>query len=308
MSKLQTKAARDNRPMTSTSLDSKRSSATVIRPSDRTPNLFSSEFLQETLALARRLFIQLQRRPSTLIAGIVQPLMWLILFGALFKNAPQGLFGVSQNYGQFLCAGIIVFTAFSGALNAGLPVMFDREFGFLNRLLVAPLASRFSIVLASAIFITTLSLIQTAAIIGTSVLLGAGLPGIAGLGIVTLIVLLLVLGTTALSLGLTFALPGHIELIAVIFVTNLPLLFASTALVPLSFMPTWLQVVASLNPLSFAIEPIRYVYLHSNWSFADIVLQAPWGSISLGNALLLLLGFDAIALLAVQRLLQRKLA
>jgi ABC-2 type transport system permease protein len=308
MSKLQTKAARDKRPMTSTSLDSKRSSTTAIRPSDRTPNLFSSEFLQETLALARRLFIQLQRRPSTLIAGIVQPLMWLILFGALFKNAPQGLFGVSQNYGQFLCAGIIVFTAFSGALNAGLPVMFDREFGFLNRLLVAPLASRFSIVLASAIFITTLSLIQTAAIIGTSVLLGAGLPGIAGLGIVTLIVLLLVLGTTALSLGLTFALPGHIELIAVIFVTNLPLLFASTALVPLSFMPTWLQIVASLNPLSFAIEPIRYIYLHSNWSFADTVLQAPWGSISLGGALLLLLGFDAIALLAVQRLLQRKLA
>jgi ABC-2 type transport system permease protein len=302
--------------MTSTSVDSNNLATSVSRSGDgqrptgghRTPNLFSSEFLQETLALARRLFIQLQRRPSTLIAGIVQPLMWLILFGALFKNAPQGLFGVSQNYGQFLCAGIIVFTAFSGALNAGLPVMFDREFGFLNRLLVAPLASRFSIVLASAIFITTLSLIQTAAIIGTSVLLGAGLPTAAGLGIVVFIVLLLVLGTTALSLGLTFALPGHIELIAVIFVTNLPLLFASTALVPLSFMPTWLQVVASLNPLSFAIEPIRYVYLHSDWSFASTVLQAPWGTVSLGGALLLLLGFDAIALLVVQRLLQRKLA
>jgi ABC-2 type transport system permease protein len=304
----QPRSGRGKTIMTSTSLDSEQLSGVVLHPNDRTPNLFSAEFLQETLALARRLFIQLQRRPSTLIAGIVQPLMWLILFGALFKNVPQGMFGVSQNYGQFLCAGIIVFTAFSGALNAGLPVMFDREFGFLNRLLVAPLASRFSIVLASAIFITTLSLIQTAAIIGTSVLLGAGLPGIAGLGIVTLIVLLLVLGTTALSLGLTFALPGHIELIAVIFVTNLPLLFASTALVPLSFMPTWLQVVASLNPLSFAIEPIRYVYLHSSWSFANTVLKAPWGSVSLGGALLLLLGFDAIALLAVQRLLQRKLA
>jgi ABC-2 type transport system permease protein len=302
--------------MTSTSVDSNNLATSMSPPGDgqrptgghRTPNLFSAEFLQETLALARRLFIQLQRRPSTLIAGIVQPLMWLILFGALFKNVPQGLFGVSQNYGQFLCAGIIVFTAFSGALNAGLPVMFDREFGFLNRLLVAPLASRFSIVLASAIFITTLSLIQTAAIMGTSVLLGAGLPTATGLGIVVLIVLLLVLGTTALSLGLTFALPGHIELIAVIFVTNLPLLFASTALVPLSFMPTWLQVVASLNPLSFAIEPIRYVYLHSDWSFASTVLQAPWGTVSLGGALLLLLGFDAIALVAVQRLLQRKLA
>jgi ABC-2 type transport system permease protein len=280
----------------------------IIQPNLNTPNLFSPEFVQETLALTKRLFIQLQRRPTTLVAGIVQPLMWLVLFGALFKNVPQGMFGVSQSYGQFLCAGVIVFTAFSGALNAGLPVMFDREFGFLNRLLVAPLASRFSIVLASAIFITTLSLIQTAAIVGVSTFLGAGLPNLPGLGIVVLIVLLLVLGVTALSLGLTFALPGHIELIAVIFVTNLPLLFASTALVPLAFMPTWLQIVASLNPLSFAIEPIRYVYLHSDWTLSSTVMQAPWGNLSLGMTLLLLVGFDAIALISIQKLLQRKLA
>ena len=103
-----------------------------------TPGLFSSAFFQETGAMTRRLFIQLQRRPSTLIAGVIQPVMWLILFGALFQNVPAGLFGESRNYGQFLGAGIIVFTAFGGALNAGLPVMFDREFGFLNRFLVAP--------------------------------------------------------------------------------------------------------------------------------------------------------------------------
>lgn len=266
------------------------------------------DFWQETFALTRRLFIQLQRRPSTLIAGVIQPLMWLILFGALFQNAPQGLFGVNTTYGQFLGAGVIVFTAFGGALNAGLPVMFDREFGFLNRLLVAPLASRFSIVMASAIFITTMSLLQTAAIVVTGALLGAGLPGVAGLALVVTIVLLLVLGVTALSLGLAFALPGHIELLAVIFVTNLPLLFASTALAPLSFMPHWLQVVATLNPLSYAIEPIRYLYLHSDWSFAQVVMQAPWGSVTLGGALLVLVGFDALILLAIQPLLRRSLS
>lgn len=272
-----------------------------------TPGIVSGEFLQETVALTHRLFIQLKRRPTTLIAGIIQPLMWLVLFGALFKNVPEGLFGTSQSYGQFLSAGVIVFTAFSGALNAGLPVMFDREFGFLNRLLVAPLASRFSIVMASAIFITTLSLVQTLAIMALSFFMGAGLPNTVGLAIVALIVLLLVLGVTALSLGLSFALPGHIELIAVIFVTNLPLLFASTALVPLAFMPTWLQVVASLNPLSFAIEPIRYLYLHNDWSFTSIVMEAPWGSVSLAGSLLLLFGFDALALLSIQKLLYRRL-
>jgi ABC-2 type transport system permease protein len=267
-----------------------------------------NDFVQETSALTRRLFIQLQRRPSTLIAGIIQPVMWLVLFGALFQNVPQGLFGGSQNYGQFLAAGVIVFTAFGGALNAGLPVMFDREFGFLNRLLVAPLASRFSIVLASAIFIATMSLVQTTVILGMSAVLGAGLPNLAGLGLVFLIVLMLVLGVTALSLGLAFALPGHIELIAVIFVTNLPLLFASTALAPLSFMPKWLQVVASLNPLSYAIEPIRYIYTHTDWSWQSLVMEAPFGTISMATALLVLAGFSSIALLSVRPLLRRSFA
>jgi len=272
------------------------------------PGLFSPEFWQETLALTRRLFIQLQRRPSTLVAGVVQPLIWLVLFGALFQNVPAGLFGDSINYGQFLCAGIIVFTAFSGALNAGLPVMFDREFGFLNRLLVAPLASRFSIVLASALFITTLSVIQVVAIASLGVVLGTGLPNVAGMAVVLATVLILVFGVTALSLGLTFALPGHIELLAVIFVINLPLLFASTALVPLRFMPTWLQWVASLNPLSLAIEPIRYVYLHPDWRFSDVVMVAPWGSLSLGAALGVLLAVAIALSLLTQPLLRRRLA
>jgi ABC-2 type transport system permease protein len=285
-----------------------------FKPSDllRSPAPIQSsdlaDFVQETLALTKRLFIQLQRRPSTLVAGIVQPLMFLVLFGALFQNAPRGMMGNDLSYGQFLGAGLIVFTAFVGALNAGLPVMFDREFGFLNRLLVAPLASRYSIVAASAIYIVALSFLQTAVIIGVNALIGAGLPSIAGLSIIALIILLLVVGVTALSLGFTFALPGHIELIAVIFVINLPLLFASTALAPLTFMPQWLQIVASLNPLTYAIEPIRYLYNHAQWNLGSIVLQAPWGAISFGTSIAILAGFAGIALVAIQPLLKRRLA
>lgn len=282
--------------------------ASLKEPGNSTPGFLSGAFLQETLAMTRRLFIQLQRRPSTLIAGIIQPLIWLVLFGALFQNVPAGLFGESRNYGQFLGAGIIVFTAFGGALNAGLPVMFDREFGFLNRFLVAPLASRYSIVVASAIFIAALSLVQTTAILALSAVLGAGLPNLPGLALVLFIVMTLVLGVTALSLGLSFALPGHIELIAVIFVTNLPLLFSSTALVPLDFMPSWLQILASLNPLTYAIEPIRYVYLHSDWGVSSIVLQAPFANISLGVCLAVLVGFCGVALALIQPLLKRRIA
>ena len=265
-------------------------------------------FVQETLALTQRLFIQLQRRPSTLIAGVIQPFMWLILFGALFSKAPSGLFGDDLSYAKFLAPGVIVFTAFSGALNAGLPVMFDREFGFLNRLLVAPLSTRYSIVAASTIYIIALSFVQTAVIVFASAVLGSGLPGFAGLSAIAAIVFLIVLGVTALSLGLAFALPGHIELIAVIFVTNLPLLFASTALAPLSFMAGWLQVVASLNPLTYAIEPIRYIYSQGDWAINSIVMNTSWFNFSFGAVILVLVAFDVLILLAIQPLLRRRFA
>ncbi|MGY2793709.1 ABC transporter permease [Thermostichus sp. MS-CIW-37] len=270
--------------------------------------LLTADFWQETFALTRRLFIQLKRRPTTLLVGIIQPLLWLILFGALFQNAPAGIFGAGQNYTQFLGAGVIVFTAFGGALNAGVPVIFDREFGFLNRLLVAPLTSRFSIVLASSLFIVSLALLQTAVIVGADYALGAGIPDGPGLAVVALIVGLLVLGFTALSLGLAFAMPGHQQLLAFIFLVNLPLIFSSTALAPLSFMPTWLRWVASLNPLTFAIEPIRHVYRSDSWSWADVVLQAPWGDLTLAGSLGLLTGFVVVSVLLVQGVLRKSLA
>jgi len=266
-----------------------------------------AEISQETLALTRRLFVQLARRPSTLVAGVLQPLIWLILFGALFAKAPEGLLPGGLSYGRFLGAGVIVFTAFSGALNAGLPVMFDREFGFLNRLLVAPLRSRSSIVLASVLYITTLSLLQSAAIMGTAAVLGYGWPGAGGLVLVLITLLLLVFAVTALSLGLAFALPGHIELIAVIFVANLPLLFASTALAPLSFMPSWLGWLAALNPLTFAIEPIRAAY-SGELSLHAVVLNAPYGQLTSGTCLGVLAALATGLFLAIRPLLNRKLS
>jgi ABC-2 type transport system permease protein len=275
-------------------------------PADNGAASALAEILQETLALTRRLFVQLLRRPSTLIAGVLQPLIWLLLFGALFAKAPSGFLPGGESYGRFFGAGVIVFTAFSAALNAGLPVMFDREFGFLNRLLVAPLRSRSSIIFSSVLYISTLSLIQSLAIIFAAALLGYGWPGPVGLLVVLLTLALLVFAVTALSLGLAFALPGHIEMIAVIFVVNLPLLFASTALAPLSFMPPWLAWLAAVNPLTFAIEPIRALY-NGHGHLSDVVLQAPYGALSGWTCLWLLFALAFALFLLVRPLLDRKL-
>ena len=157
------------------------------------------------------------------------------------------------------------------------------------------------------IYITVLSLVQSLAIMVTASLLGYGWPGVAGLLLVMVTLLLLVFAVTALSLGLAFALPGHIELIAVIFVANLPLLFASTALAPLSFMPAWLGWLAALNPLTFAIEPIRAAY-SGPLDLSAVLLEAPYGNLTGQTCLLVLLVLTIGLFLLIRPLLNRKLS
>jgi ABC-2 type transport system permease protein len=152
-----------------------------------------------------------------------------------------------------------------------------------------------------------MSLLQSGAIMATAAVLGYGWPGAGGLLLVLVTLLLLVFAVTALSLGLAFALPGHIELIAVIFVANLPLLFASTALAPLSFMPAWLGWLAALNPLTFAIEPIRAAY-SGELSLNTVVLTAPYGQLTSGTCLGVLAALAGGLFLAIRPLLDRKLS
>nr|AHB35098.1 ABC-2 type transporter [Neoporphyra perforata] len=263
--------------------------------------------MQEIKALTNRLFLQIWRRPATLMAGIIQPLLWLILFGGLFYNAPVNLFTINTSYNCFLSSGIIIFTSFTGALNSGLPLMFDREFGFLNRLLTAPLISRTSIILASATFMTFISLIQVIFIVVASLLMGNSPLNSDSTIIFALIILLITVGVTMLSLALSFTLPGHIELLALILVINLPFLFSSTALAPLYFMPPWLQLIASLNPLSYAIEGTRYLYSSIHWNFTECVIKISWGDVCLGQIIILLIVLDIAAAYIVAKILKAKL-
>lgn len=266
---------------------------------------FNSFFsIQELFVLVKRLFIQLKRRPITLISGILQPLLWLILFGALFQKAPFSISNLENNYLQFFYPGILVFTAFAGSLNSSLPLIFDREFGFLNRLLVAPLNSRFSILFSSAFFISVLSFIQVFCIILFGILLGIQLPSLNSLIFSFFFLFLLIIGITTFSILLALLLPTHIELIAVIFVLNLPLLFSSTALAPLDFMPSWLQIISCLNPLTYTIEPIRFVYSNSTWFFSSSLFNLPLFSITIGQSLLILIVFDLIGFVLFKKILK----
>ena len=101
--------------------------------------------------------------------------------------------------------------------------------------------------------------------------------------------------------------PGHIELIAIIFHANLPVLFASTALAPISFMPEWLGWIASINPLTFAIEPIRMAY-HNSVDLDVVLINAPYGEVNGYSCLTILFILTVGLFFLIRPLLNRKLA
>nr|YP_009541695.1 ABC-2 type transporter [Synarthrophyton chejuense]AYR05704.1 ABC-2 type transporter [Synarthrophyton chejuense] len=268
--------------------------------------IFHYFFLQETYSLIKRFSIQTIRRPSSIISGIIQPLLWLLLFGALFQNAPVGLFTKEIKYGQFLSAGILVFTSFTGSLNAGLPLIFDREFGFLNRILVSPIISKNTLLWSSSIFITIITMIQTYTITICSLYLFSYKLNSHKIAVLTLITFLITISISSISIGLAFILPGHIEFLACTLLVNLPILFSSTALAPLYFMPHWLQIIANLNPLTYAIESMRFVSINNNWNYNSTIMEISWISISLKQIIYLLIGLTLTSFKTVKKILSDK--
>jgi ABC-2 type transport system permease protein len=264
--------------------------------------------LLELRALCGRLFLQSARRPIVLFAGLFQPFIWLFLFSAVFKNSPMATLAGATSYLAYLTPGILVFTAFTGALNGGVPILFDREQGFLDRLLVAPLHSRSSIILAAGIHILAMTLLQCAVILCVGAAMGAGYScGWAGLSLLLVTLLLITLIFTTISLILAFSLRYHFELLSLIMIFSLPCAFLSTAFSPLAYMPAWLRYPASLNPITLAVEPLRTVLLNPQWSFAQPILNTPLGSWNLITCLGLLTGLAVLLLLMARPILNRRL-
>lgn len=268
-----------------------------------------NEQMMEIRALVWRNFIHSKRRPIVLIAGLFQPFIWLILFSAVFKNSPmRTLIEGTDSYMGFITPGALVFTAFTGALNGGVPIMFDREFGFLDRLLVAPLRSRLSIIWATGFHIFIMTLLQCAVILAVTYVMGVRFSGgIAGFLVLILVLGLITLMFTTLSLMLAFVLRQHFELISLIMIVSLPLMFTSTAFAPLEFMPTWLAWFANINPITLAVEPLRTVFFDADWQMSTVMMKDAPLSLRVDVTLGILAVMNATLLVMARSVISKKL-
>lgn len=223
------------------------------------PAFPKTSFINAFSTLTVRWLWRLRRDKPELAASLIQPVVWLILFGNLFTNAEI----VTQtSYIAFMTAGVVVMTVFNEALGGGVEILFDRESGVLQRLMAAPIPTT-SIVASRLGFVLCLSCAQTLIILGLAEVLGVGLAaGLVGLVLILAIGVLFGVGIMSASMAMAFGLRGHEQFFSITGLVSLPLVFISSALVPESAMPPWLREAAGYNPLTYAIDGTRQLILY----------------------------------------------
>jgi ABC-2 type transport system permease protein len=213
--------------------------------------------LRQTWQVSLRYVRTLVRQPAYLGITLGQPIIWLLLFGALFKAVAKipGFHGGS--YIDFLTPGIIVMLAISSAGWTGMGFIEDINGGVMDRMLVSPVW-RGALNTGSVVQAVITIVIQTTVILLLALALGADYKGGFG-GVLILILLVALLGAAfaSLSNGLAVLTRQRETLIGAVTMVVLPLTFLSSALMQQNLVPSWIRTVAKFNPVNWAVEAGR---------------------------------------------------
>lgn len=243
-----------------------------------------------------RHLMALWRQPWWIAISLVQPVIWLLLFGALFQTVADIPGFGSDNYIQFLAPGVVVMTAFFGSGWTGMPVIDDINRGVIDRFLVSP-ARRVSLVFGRLASTSVTNTVQSLIIIGLALIAGASFDnGVLGVLVLIAVSILLAGAFGCLSIGLALLARREETLIAIVQFLLLPLSFISVTFMQKNLMPEWMQTVASYNPLNWAVEAGR----------AAVTPSPDWGMIAGKSALLIVfLGLCALFAMRAFRTYQR---
>jgi ABC-2 type transport system permease protein len=203
----------------------------------------------------KRELIRFIRTPVRIAASLAQPILFLFVLGTgLSSMAGTQTLG-NVDFRTFMYPGILAMTVLFTSIFSAISVVWDREFGFLREMLVAPVR-RGSIVLGKCLGGATVATLQ-----GTILLLVAPLVHVplSPALIITLLFEMMLLATALTAFGLALASRTHrMETFQVVInFVALPLFFLSGALFPLNGLPTWLSLLTKLNPMSYAVDPMR---------------------------------------------------
>ncbi len=210
--------------------------------------------IRATLVVWEREMIRFRRDPARVISSVIQPLLFLfVLGGGLASLVQAGTGGV--DFKTFLFPGVLSMSVLFTAAFAGISMVWDREFGFLREMLVAPVSTT-AILTGKCLGGASVATIQSVVVLVLAGLVGVpyDIPMM-----LEVLVLLFLMSFMIVALGLVLAsrvkqVQSAMPLVQMIIT---PLMFLSGALFPLSRLPNWLTIVTHLNPMTYAVEPVR---------------------------------------------------
>ncbi len=242
-------------------------------------------------ALTNRDLKKWYKEPLLLLISIVQPVIWIGLFGramnlgAIFTSYPgippefaeqimTQTFG-TRDYFSFTAIGLLSFVTLLTTMFSGMSIVWDRRLGFLNKALSTPVA-RGTIVFSKVLSSTLRSMIQVAIVLAIAFLLGLQLGSAFNpvnlLGVFAAIFLVCA-GLSSLFVLIAIRSTRWETQMAVMNLLNLPLMFASNAFFPIDHMPEWLQTIARINPLTYTNDALRQLILYDNIDWARLMFD-----------------------------------
>lgn len=237
----------------------------------------ANDFLSETYILYQRSMKKSLRRPIAIYFSLIQPVIWMLLFGQIFNRiagANAQAFG-GKSYFQFFVPAVLLQTLLFGAAQSGIGIINDMQSGFLNKLLTTPV-HRMAILLGRILGDLTRMSLQGMLIILIAWLAGQlqseriryeyGLVGVLG---ALAIALLFGLGLASLNVFIALKTRSTESTFLIANFLTLPLLFTSSAQLPVTLLPEWLQYVAKVNPVTYAIDSMR-VLLNGAQAVPDV--------------------------------------
>jgi ABC-2 type transport system permease protein len=217
-------------------------------------------FVDKTLVIAEVEARKLQHDPTELLTRAVQPALWLLVFGQVFTRVraiPTG----NLRYIDFMTPGILAQSVLFIAIFYGIAIIWERDLGIVHKFLASP-TPRAALVLGKALSAGVRGLTQGIIIYLLALLLGVQMNWnpLALLGVL-IIVLLGAAFFSTLSLIIACLVKTRERFMGIGQVLTMPLFFASNAIYPISIMPTWLQVVSHINPLTYEVDALRALML-----------------------------------------------
>jgi ABC-2 type transport system permease protein len=209
----------------------------------------------------RREMIRFRRDRLRAVTSLIQPLLFLLVLGTGLSSLAKGSLPSGVDFRTFIYPGVLAMSVLFTAIFSAASIVWDREFGFLREMLVAPV-SRASIVIGKCLGGATIATMQ-----GIIILALAGLADVPynPVLMLTLIGEMLLLAFTLTAFGVMMAarITQFQAFMALTQMLVMPLFFLSGALYPLHGLPTWLSVLTRLNPLTYVVGPMRHaVFSH----------------------------------------------